>query len=248
MQKTLLIFFLTSCLTFSFIICATKPTTANNQKLTDYVLKEIESANKTIISIKAKIKMTRSIPLLESEDVSEGSFAYRKPKRFFIKFKPPRNEVNIIDDKHIWIYHIDQSQVEKYPVNEMGNDSFMNIFFNFGINETTDIIKEKFDVTVEEDDASLGDKTRKNAKSENGKFYRLELNPKPGKSSLGNYSKIKIWVQDGKWVPIVIELDESGGEVLNRIELTNMTINGHLSPKDYQFRIPDDVIIIEPLK
>ena len=236
------------CFNILLLVYIAESMAGNDQKLTDYVLKEIENANKETISIKANIKIIRSIPLLESEDVSEGSFTYRKPKRFFIKFKPPRNEVNIIDDKHIWIYHIDQSQVEKYSVNNMGNDSFMNVFFNFGINETADVIKEKFEVRIQEDDANLGSKTQKKKKSKKHKFYRIELNPRPGKSSLENYSKIKIWVQDGKWVPIVIELDESGGEVLNRIELTKMTINGHISPKDYQFNIPDDVIIIEPLK
>jgi len=59
------------------------------------ILSEMEKANTAFKTLKASIVYTRTITLLESTEISEGELSYKKPKRMYLKFYPPRNEVNM---------------------------------------------------------------------------------------------------------------------------------------------------------
>ena len=69
------------------------------------ILAEMEKANVAFKTLKASIVYTRTITLLESTEISEGELSYKKPKRMYLKFYPPRDEVNVVDGKYVWVYH-----------------------------------------------------------------------------------------------------------------------------------------------
>lgn len=240
--KTFLIILLFHC---NFIIPTCLAESDNLEEL-NYVLKKIGEANKELTSLKADITIFRSIPLLESEEISRGKLQYQKPKRFSIKFEPPRNEIDIIDGKNIWIYHVDLKQVEKYAINNMSSNSFMNTFINFGFDENIDAIKDKYDISMAGNQENI-DNMHKNNNVAEKRFYKLILIPRLDETN-GPYSEIKLWIQDELWLPVIFELYESGGEILNRIELNNPVINKPDSGENFEFNIPNDVEVIEPLK
>ena len=165
----------------------------------DGILAEIETANSTFKTMKADITFPRTITLLESTETSQGELCYKKPKRLYLKLYPPRNEVNIVDGKHVWVYHPDEKQVEKYEMAKGKQSSQSMSFFEFGYDESVGEAKKNYNITLLD------------TKGEGSKpVYILNLRPKDPKSQ---YSGIKLWVEDGFWLPHRIELGESGGEV-----------------------------------
>ncbi|MBI2472680.1 MAG: outer membrane lipoprotein carrier protein LolA [Planctomycetes bacterium] len=198
------------------------------------VLVEIEKANVAFKTLKAGIVYTRTITLLESTEVSEGELSYKKPKRMYLKFYPPRNEVNIVDGKYVWVYHPAEKQVEKYEMINSRQSSQGVSFFEFGYGETLEAAKKDYKITLLD--------TKEDGKR---RFYILDLQPKDPKSQ---YSDIRLWVEEGFWLPGRIELYESDGEVVNIIELKNIKLNKGMSDKIFVFDVPRGVEVIELFK
>ncbi len=200
----------------------------------DSILAGIETANAAFKTMKADITFTRTITLLESTETSRGELSYKKPKRLYLKFYPPKNEVNIVDGKYVWVYHPDEKQVEKYEMSKGKQSSQSMSFFEFGYDESVGEARKNYDITLID---TKGEEPKQ--------VYTLNLKPKDPKSQ---YSGIKLWVEDGFWLPHKIELGESGGEVVNTVELKNIKLNKGMSDKIFTFDAPGNVEIIEPFK
>ncbi len=195
------------------------------------ILSEMEKANTAFKTLKASIVYTRTITLLESTEISEGELSYKKPKRMYLKFYPPRNEVNVVDGKYVWVYHPSEKQVEKYEMAGSKQSSQGVSFFEFGYGESVEAAKKDYTITLMD--------TKEDGKKQ---FYILDLQPKGPKSQ---YSDIQLWVEEGFWLPGRIELYESDGEVVNVIELKNIKLNKGMSDKLFVFDVPRGVEVIE---
>ncbi|MFN3532959.1 MAG: LolA family protein [Candidatus Brocadia sp.] len=200
----------------------------------DEVLAEIDKANTAFKTLKADVTFTRTITLLESTETSQGEMSYKKPKKLYLKFYPPRNEINIVDGKYVWVYHPSEKQVEKYEMDKSKQSSQSLSFFEFGYGESVESAKKDYKITLLE--------TKEDGKK---RFYILDLRPKDPKSQ---YSDIRLWIEEGFWLPSRIELYESDGEVVNVIELKNIKLNKSMSDKLFIFDVPRGVEVIEPLK
>ena len=198
------------------------------------ILSEMEKANTAFKTLKASIVYTRTITLLESTEISEGELSYKKPKRMYLKFYPPRNEVNVVDGKYVWVYHPSEKQVEKYEMINSRQSSQGVSFFEFGYGESVEAAKKDYTITLLD--------TKEDGKK---RFYILDLQPKDPKAQ---YSDIRLWVEEGVWLPSRIELYESQGEVVNVIELKNIKLNKGMSDKLFIFDVPRGVEVIELLK
>jgi len=198
------------------------------------ILSEMEKANTAFKTLKAGIVYTRTITLLESTEVSEGELSYKKPKRMYLKFYPPRNEVNVVDGKYVWVYHPSEKQVEKYEMIDSRQSSQGVSFFEFGYGESVEAAKRDYTITLMD--------TKEDGKK---RFYILNLQPKDPKAQ---YSDIRLWVEEGFWLPGRIELCESQGEVVNVIELKNIKLNKGMSDKLFVFDVPRGVEVIELFK
>ncbi len=117
------------------------PASSGSDNIGDYDLDEIltnvEEANSKLDTMEAEIKYSRVIALLDSEEVSVGFLQFKKPKLVNVNFFPPRSEINVIDGSYLWIYHIEERQVEKYEMS--GDDSPQGV----------DIFELGYDYTVE---------------------------------------------------------------------------------------------------
>jgi len=207
---------------------------ASGFKNLDEVLIEVENANIVFKTLRANIVFTRTIKLLESNEISKGDLSYKKPKKLYLKFYPPRYEINIVDGKYVWIYHPKEKQVEKYELSNSRQSTQGISFFEFGYGESVNQAKKNYKINLLD--------VKEVAKK---KFYILDMIPKDPKAQ---YSEIKLWIEEGFWLPNRIELYESGGEVVNVIELTNITLNKGMSDKLFIFDVPRGVEVIEPLK
>ena len=202
----------------------------------EQVLNEVDRANKAFENIEADLTYTKIIPLLEVHEVSNGEIRYKKPDKAYIKFTAPRNEINVIDGEYVWIFHPEARQVEKYRTRDKTQAPQGMSFFELGYKSSVAEANKRYEISLIE------------KKVEKGKrFYVLELIPKANQAD-DRYSKIHLWIEEGFWLPSVIELFESEGEVLNKIELNNISLNKPIPDKIFQFVVPKGVEVIEPFK
>ena len=159
---------------------------------------------------------------------------YKKPKKLYLKFYPPRNEVNVVDGKNVWVYHSVEKQVEKYVLNESKQSAQGVSFLSFGYGDSVASAKKEYKITL------LG--TEEN---DGKRFYIVDMLPLNPKSQ---YSDVMLWVEEGFWLPSKMELYESDGEVVNTIELKNVKLNKSLSDKIFIFDVPRGVDVVEPFK
>jgi outer membrane lipoprotein-sorting protein len=206
--------------------------TSGQKDLTE-ILNEMEMANAAFKTMKANIAYTRTIALLESTETSHGEISFKKPRKLYLKFASPRDEINIIDEKHIWVYRPAKKQVEKYDVGT--SDSTQGTtFLDFGYGAAVGKIRRNYNITLLD--------TKEEGKK---RFYLLDLSPRDPRS---HYSNIRLWVEEGFWLPGTIELYESDGEIVNIIELKNIKLNKSISDKLFRFNVPRGVEVIEPFK
>jgi outer membrane lipoprotein-sorting protein len=199
----------------------------------DEILANVEEANSKMDTMEAEIKYSRVITLLDSEEVSVGFLQFKKPKLVNVNFFPPRNEINIIDGSYIWIYHIEERQVEKY---EMSGDSPQGVdIFELGYDYTVEKINRNYEITLL-DVISTEEET----------LFHLELIPR--KTFDSEYDRTLLWIKEGLWLPVQYQLFESDGEIINTIELSHIEINTEISDNEFVLNLPDDVEIIEPFK
>ncbi len=230
---------------FSYIIIALafcslmlKPAVSSgSDNIADYDLDEIlvnvEKANSRLDTMEADIKYSRVITLLDSEEVSVGFLQYKKPKLVNVNFFPPRNEINVIDGSYIWIYHIEERQVEKY---EMSGDSPQGVdIFELGYDYTVEKVKANYEITLL-DVITTEEET----------LFHLELIPRETFDS--EYDRTLLWIKEGLWLPVQYQLFESDGEIINTIELTHIEINTEIPDNEFVLNLPEDVEIIEPFK
>ncbi|MBT3354256.1 MAG: outer membrane lipoprotein carrier protein LolA [Candidatus Scalindua sp.] len=201
----------------------------------DEILEKVEAANSRLKTMDADVKYSRVITLLDSEEVSLGYLQYKKPKKLNLNFFPPRNEINIIDGTYIWIYHLNEKQVEKYKTTgDMDTPQGMDIF-SLGYEYSTDKARKDYDITLLDD-----------IETEEEALYHIELTPKDTFDS--EYDRILLWVREGLWLPVQYQMFESDGEIINTVELSNIQINPDIPDKTFVLDIPDDVEVLEPFK
>ena len=214
------------------------PVSSGSDNIGDYDLDEIltnvEEANSKLDTMEAEIKYSRVIALLDSEEVSVGFLQFKKPKLVNVNFFPPRSEINVIDGSYLWIYHIEERQVEKYEMS--GDDSPQGVdIFELGYDYTAEKVKRNYEITLL-DVISTEEET----------LVHLEFIPR--KTFDSEYDRTLLWIKEGLWLPVQYQLFESDGEIINTIHLTHIEINTEISDKEFVLNLPDDVEIIEPFK
>ena len=214
------------------------PASSGSDNIGDYDLDEIltnvEEANSKLDTMEAEIKYSRVIALLDSEEVSVGFLQFKKPKLVNVNFFPPRSEINVIDGSYLWIYHIEERQVEKYEMS--GDDSPQGVdIFELGYDYTAEKVKRNYEITLL-DVISTEEET----------LVHLEFIPR--KTFDSEYDRTLLWIKEGLWLPVQYQLFESDGEIINTIQLTHIEINTEISDNEFVLNLPDDVEIIEPFK
>jgi outer membrane lipoprotein-sorting protein len=200
----------------------------------DEILANVEEANSKLDTMEAEIKYSRVITLLDSEEVSVGFLQFKKPKLVNVNFFPPRSEINVIDGSYLWIYHIEERQVEKYEMS--GDDSPQGVdIFELGYDYTAEKVKTNYEATLL-DVISTEEET----------LFHLELIPR--KTFDSEYDRTLLWIKEGLWLPVQYQLFESDGEIINTIELSHIEINTEIPDNVFVLSLPDNVEIIEPFK
>ena len=199
------------------------------------VLDNMDLASMDFKSIDADITFTRTIFLLDEEEVAEGTLRYKTPRKLRLEFEPPKDEIDVSDGKHFWVYKPGEKQVEKYRLAE-GDTTELN-FFEFGYEGSIEKARKNYDISLVTD---------ADTEAEDEGIYVLRLVPRPSMQT-PQYNEIMLWVDDSIWLPVRMDLSESDGEVINRIEFWEIKINETIDDDIFQFEVPPGVEVIEPL-
>lgn len=202
------------------------------------VLDNMDVASLEFESIESDVTYTRAIFLLNEEDVAVGTLRYKKPKKLRLEFNPPKEEIDVSDGKFFWVYKPEERQVEKYRLAE-GETTELN-FFEFGYEGSVEKAKENYSIEM------LPATATKGHDGNNEGLYLLKLTPKPSATKTPQYNEILLWIDDSLWLPVRMELYESDGEVINRIELRDVKINKPIDDDVFQFEVPKGVKLVEP--
>jgi len=210
------------------------------------VLDGIEGANKKVQDVRAKVNYLREIPLLDKRQESGGTLAFQKPDLVHLKLEelrkqgePQRQEV-YCDGTHWWVISHNDKQVEIYQASKDTGKATEALFLTVGYGQSPQKLLEKYEITLGE--------TRKEKDAKTGKevtVFRLQFVPRDT-SAPARYAKIETEVADDLWLPRVIVLHESEGEIIHTYRLSDVELNPDLEKKDFVYEPPKGYQVIEP--
>ena len=187
------------------------------------ILGHLKKAQESLEDFTADIKQVKISSLFTEPVVSHGKMQLKRPNQIWMEMYPPYPNVTVLNKGVLLIYFPDERVAQRYDV--AGNPVLAKwlLFFQNPI-ETL------------------------------GRNIWLQ-EEKPGEAVLGidpaedlaAFQEIRITIDTANWMPKRLELVEKNGD-RTTINYDNVRINVGISDSSFQFRLPPDVEIIEPMK
>jgi len=214
-----------------FFLNAFVATNANGQGILQEILKRMDSQNKSLTSLRAKVTMVKVNSQLGDSDTTIGTALYlpQKGKDAFVRidWQSPEESLAVVNKQYI-IYRPRLKQAYQGTVDKAKGNAKASGALAF-MNMSRAQLKANYDV------AYLGEATV----SSGEKTWHLQLTPKVKTS----YKLAEIWVNaDGFPVqPKVVELNNDSTTVLLANLEKNVTLNAGL----FQIKLPSDTKVIK---
>jgi len=224
---------------FAFALWAATPLLAAEEKLTlEEVMAKIEQAQKELKALRADITHTRQIPLLEVKEIMSGKLFFKvasgKSKKLLIDFTKPEKQKNLIVGNKVTVYTPSKKQAEEYTLDKATSGKVKA--FGIGFMESVAVAQKDFDIGLLGQEDLDGTPT-----------VKLGMKPKAGKDA-GPYDKVEIWFEIKRWVPLVVKLFESEGEVITSIRLTRVNDKAWILDGKFELKLPRGTEVIQPLE
>ena len=234
------------------------------------VLDKLDEANKTLEDLAADIVYRREIPLLDEFDECKGALEFKKPYLIHMKLGKPREEEMYSDGKCWWLISLKDKQVEIYeivttesapaetpeePKEETPQDPNEDTppaprvdarvaeasFFDFGLGRSSEKLLRDYRIEL------LGQEVEKD-QDENKEpltCYRLRFTPRQ-EAGPARFSKIEVELADDLWLPRLIVLHESDGNIVHKLKLNGVKLNTGLKPKRFVYKRPNGYVEVRP--
>jgi len=207
------------------------------------ILDALDAANKKVEGLTADVLYKREIPLLEDSQVSKGTLAFRKPDLLHLKLGKPRNEEIYSDGEHWWIVSHNDRQVELYETARSEQAAAEASFLTFGYGESSEKLLERYDIELiarrqEQPAGEEADATPLTC-------YRLQFVPRDEKAP-ARFAKIEVELADDLWLPRLIVLHESDGEIVHTFAFSNIELNPELKREEFAYEPPRGYTVLKP--
>jgi outer membrane lipoprotein carrier protein len=181
------------------------------------ILRRVERTYEGVRSLEADFVQHLSVPLLGTNQRSQGRLYQRRPDRFLMRFADPAGDVIVADGRHFWMYtpSVDRTQVLRSRIAEGGAPA--DLQQQFLANPT-----QRFSSTLQGTETVDGRST-----------HVLTLVPR-GRSQ---FRQIRIWVDPTDHLVRRFEMTEEN-ESVRRVELRNLRLNPNLADSLFQFTPP----------
>ena len=202
-----------------------------------HVLDGLDKANKKLKDVRAEIEYRREIPLLDESQECEGSsLAYKKPNLIHLKLGKPRNEEVYTDGKKWWVVSHNDKLVEIYEAADPDQPASEASFLTFGFGQSSKKLLEDYKITLED---------KRKEKKQPVTFYRLKFVPREEEKKEGQkerkparFGKIEVEIADDLWLPHVIVLHESDGEIIHTFRLRKIKLDSGLKAQRFTYKRP----------
>ncbi len=203
------------------------------------VLSQLDKANEKLKDLTARIIYERAIPLLDEKQRTRGTLVVKKPDCIALELGKPRNEDVYTNGKTWWVVSHDQKEVEIYEASKEASREAA--FLQFGYGSGSDALLEDYSV-------ELAGKSQKEEDDRVVTLYRLRFLPrkKKGQERPPRYSLIEVELSDARWLPHVLVLHESGGEIVHTYELSKFELNTDVDAKQFDYKPPSGYVVHHP--
>jgi outer membrane lipoprotein-sorting protein len=193
------------------------------------VFAKMDDVSKTFHSVQSDLERTRVTVIVNDKDVSTGKFYYeRLVKEPRLKMDLLKPEQHLLIDKGKWqLYEPNIKQVKQGPL--AGHEDQVETFMSLGFGQSSQDLKQNFDVSL------VGDAT-----VDGRKTTVLELKPKTSKV----FKSIQMWIDQEKWITYQSKFTETSNDY-SILKFSNAKINGAIPPSTFDLRLPKNVNVLK---
>lgn len=203
------------------------------------VLEKLDKANAELQDVTARVTYERAIPLLDEKEKSKGSLIFKKPGCIALKLGKPRNEEVYTNGKQWWVVSHDDKQVEIYTAADRGQGSQESAFLDFGYGTGSDKLLDDYEVV-------LTSKEQLSHDDEEETLYHLKFTPRERPDRPARYAAIEAVISDTLWLPQVLVLHESGGEIVHTYTLRRTRTNTEVEEDVFEYSPPRGYTVLRP--
>lgn len=219
---------------------ASDEATAKEEKLPPelrMVLDKLDEANEKLKDVTARVIYESEIPLLDDKQRCRGSLIFRKPDCILLKLGKPRNEDLYTNGKTWWLVSHNYKQVEIYQAAEPGEGGQETAFLDFAYGSSSEKLLKDYRVELVR---------KEKREKEEETLYRLKFTPRPKKDRRARYAAIEVEVSDKGWLPRVLVLHESGGDIIHTYRLSKIKTNTDVKQSIFECKPPRGYNIFRP--
>jgi len=237
------------------------------------VLDKLDEANKTLKDLRANLVYRREIPLLDEFDECKGALEFKKPHLIHMKLGKPLEEEMYSDGKCWWLISHRDKQVEIYeivttetpedpkeetpqeptegtppdpkegtpPAPRVDARAAEASFFDFGLGRSSEKLLRDYRIEL------LGQEVEKDEDEDKEPLtcYRLRFTPRQ-EAGPARFCKIEVELADDLWLPRLIVLHESDGNIVHKLQLKDVKLNTGLKPKRFVYKRPKGYVEVRP--
>ena len=187
----------------------------------DQILDEVEKVY-TAAGFSADFIQVSTIKAMEITDSAAGKLSVKYPGKMRWVYQTPEEQIIVSDGEHLWIYRPQDNQVLRGQAATFFGDGK-------GAGFLSDIRKIRDDFSITLEDIRFGE------------FYSLVLVPR---QKTWDLVRINLLVSKQDY-HITQVYTYNAYEDVTRIEFSNLVFNGAMEPSLFEFKIPDNVDILE---
>ena len=187
----------------------------------DQILDEVEKIY-TAAGFSADFIQASTIKAMDITDSAAGKLSVKYPGKMRWVYQTPEEQIIVSDGEHLWIYRPQDNQVLRGQAATFFGDGK-------GAGFLSDIRKIRDDFSITLEDIRFGD------------FYSLVMVPR---QKTWDLVRINLLVSKQDY-HITQVYTYNAYEDVTRIEFSNLVFNGAMEPSLFEFKMPDNVDILE---
>jgi outer membrane lipoprotein-sorting protein len=190
------------------------------------VLKRLEDAGRTLVTMQARFEETKVIVLLEEKSEARGTVLLQVPGRFRWNYEAPAESVTLVKDRSFARYLPRAKQVFRGAAKGEAD-----LLVGFGPGAAG--LGRKYRVTL------VGEETVGSAPA-----WVLDLQPQAAQASSALFSAIRLWVDEQRHIPVQTRLTEPTGDYTT-VRFLDVRLNLKLPAGAFDLALPRDVVEVK---
>jgi len=195
---------------------------------TEEILNNIDKAYSAINDISFGFTQKTTIKMTGETELVAGNAIFKKPDKFRITGKKPREQTIVCDGKKMYLYSKKLNQVVVEEPGITGGGILPRQFFDFS--SVVSDLRGDYDITIEKEDKE---------------YSVLSCSPKKGgqeKPNAEENSKIRFWISNK--THLLDKMETSTDAILTQISVSGIKTNNKTGEKIFNFKIPKGADVV----